>query len=731
MTNADGQVWIKTLIDNSDAKKSLDQMEDEMQKFQKEISKNESAKLPFEKQMTEYGVSLDAAKQKLHELAEEQQRIAGIIGGTVDATPEQAIAAFNRQKDNAAEIKLQQAEVEKLQQKWNTAADKVDEYNAKIAVAKDQLAYGEEIAGQLTANMTGAGESTNRMAAATEKAQKKMQKLNKRIGSILKSALVFSVLYAGLNKLKNLISSYIKKDKELTAALAGLKAAWLTAFQPVWEVIQPALLALMRIMTAVAKVIATVFSLFTGKSTKDMADNAKALNTEQEALEGVGGAAEEASKSLAGFDEINQLDAGKTTGGGGGGAGSTGGTDLQLDFDAMDQIGEEFGALEVYISGFLLALGAILAFSGANIPLGLGLLAAGAIGIASAASGSWNNMPQKVKKTITTVMTIVSGALLALGAILAFSGANIPLGIGLLAAGALGLAATAYLNWDTIKQKLQGPMGEVVAAVSVGLLAVGAILAFSGVALPLGIALLAAGAIGLATTAYLNWNTLKENINPSVEDIFKYVSAAVLVLGIILACTGVALPLGIALIALGAAGLVSTTALDWGAILRNLKGVWESIKTWWNTSVEKYFTLEYWQEKLSPITNAIQSILDKLQQIRENRINGITMVSDYYQEQAGMQSYATVRSVPALASGAVIPPNQKFLALLGDQKSGTNIETPLSTMVQAFRQAMNEGGYGGKRTVILQVDKREFGRVTFDAYNEESQRVGVSIGGEE
>ena len=59
--------------------------------------------------------------------------------------------------------------------------------------------------------------------------------------------------------------------------------------------------------------------------------------------------------------------------------------------------------------------------------------------------------------------------------------------------------------------------------------------------------------------------------------------------------------------------------------------------------------------------------------------------------------------IPRLAQGAVIPPNKEFLALLGDQKSGTNIETPLATMVEAFKQAMREGssvGNGVGRVVI-------------------------------
>lgn len=56
--------------------------------------------------------------------------------------------------------------------------------------------------------------------------------------------------------------------------------------------------------------------------------------------------------------------------------------------------------------------------------------------------------------------------------------------------------------------------------------------------------------------------------------------------------------------------------------------------------------------------------------------------------------------IPKLAQGAVIPPNREFLAVLGDQKSGTNIETPLDTMIQAFKTALADGGYAGGETVV-------------------------------
>ena len=118
----------------------------------------------------------------------------------------------------------------------------------------------------------------------------------------------------------------------------------------------------------------------------------------------------------------------------------------------------------------------------------------------------------------------MGAALLALGAILAFSGANLPLGIGLMVAGAAGLAATATINWDTIKTKLQGPIGKITAIVSAALLAVGAILAFTGASLPLGLGLLAAGGVSLAAAIAPNWDFIVSKVKDcwgKIKDFWK------------------------------------------------------------------------------------------------------------------------------------------------------------------------------------------------------------------
>ena len=84
--------------------------------------------------------------------------------------------------------------------------------------------------------------------------------------------------------------------------------------------------------------------------------------------------------------------------------------------------------------------------------------------------------------------------------------------------------------------------------------------------------------------------------------------------------------------------------------------------------------------------------------------------------------------IPRLATGTVIPPNKEFLAVLGDQKQGTNIEAPLETIKQAFREALAEsGGSSRQMTVVLQVGRRELGRTIVELGREEEQRVGMRI----
>lgn len=86
-------------------------------------------------------------------------------------------------------------------------------------------------------------------------------------------------------------------------------------------------------------------------------------------------------------------------------------------------------------------------------------------------------------------------------------------------------------------------------------------------------------------------------------------------------------------------------------------------------------------------------------------------------------------NVPALADGAVLYPNSPFLAMVGDQRRGVNIEAPMSTIKQGVREVINErGGAGGVTRVEFTGSLAQLGRVLKPVISRESDRAGTPIG---
>ena len=82
--------------------------------------------------------------------------------------------------------------------------------------------------------------------------------------------------------------------------------------------------------------------------------------------------------------------------------------------------------------------------------------------------------------------------------------------------------------------------------------------------------------------------------------------------------------------------------------------------------------------------------------------------------------------LPRLATGAVIPPNREFLAVLGDQKQGTNIEAPAAAIEAAVARGMAQFS-GGNQTAILKIGEQELGRIIFRLNQDQTQRVGIQL----
>lgn len=377
----------------------------------------------------------------------------------------------------------------------------------------------------------------------------------------------------------------------LQAQLTQAARAIGNIFIPALNAILPYAIAVVQVIREIANALANLagFKLtdvdYSGVNSAAVGAGSLADN-----LDDAAGAAKKLKQYTAGFDELNVF-APNTGSGSGAGAGGAGGFDFDLptyDFlgDAVQtRIGEikkmiedTLAEITTIVSGFMLAVGAILVVTGVNIPLGVGLMAAGAVGLAATVGLNWTAMSSELTSTLALITGVVGGFLLALGAIMAFSGANLPLGIALMALGGASLVSAAVINWHNSDQHLTDALTTLTGVLAGASLAVGAMLAFTGVATGLGIALMAIGAVTLVSAAALNWNSIPDALASPLSRVGLLVSGATLALGAILAFSG-CMPLGIALMAIGATSLVSVMALNWNGLSDEIQNVIAIITT--------------------------------------------------------------------------------------------------------------------------------------------------------
>ena len=577
-------------------------------------------------------------------------------------------------------------------------------------------------------------------------ATKALKKFEKRLVTMVKKVFVFSLILAALRKVKAYMGEALKTNEEFQASYANLKGTLMTAFQPILTAIIPIIKALINVLNVAANAVAKFTSWIFGTTVEASQKAAKALYDQTKATKAAGTAAEKAKKQMSGLDEMNTWQSEKSSGGGG---------TADVSADPFSGVKAELGEMEVYVSGALLAIGAILAFTGVSIPLGIALMAIGAAGLASAIVPNWGSMSDEMQTAVTAVLTVLGSAGLVIGAILAFSGANIPLGIGLMIAGAGLLGTAVALNWGTIKEKLQGSLGAILAIVSGALLVIGLILALTGVGIPLGIGLILAGAAGLATTAAVNWDALleifkktwnniknwfKNSVSPFFtkkfwQDKFSCIKNAVLNSSIVTSMKNIwanikdwfkdsVAPKLTKKFWQDKFSCIKNAVLN-SSIVTSMKNIWANIKDWFKDSVAPKLTWKFWSDKFANIKSALTdkikgainaaiSLFNKFVGWVNDKMNikwsavkvaGLTVIP------SGSIQLLKLKTIPQLAQGGVIPANREFLAVLGDQKHGNNIEAPESLIRQIVRE---ESGGNGSYTFVAQLNGRTIFREVID-----------------
>lgn len=234
--------------------------------------------------------------------------------------------------------------------------------------------------------------------------------------------------------------------------------------------------------------------------------------------------------------------------------------------------------------------------------------------------------------------------------------------------------------------------------------------------------------LGALATLLLNlWNTVlapllqwaAATFGPGVSLVFSgLATAAAGFVGAVADCVNIALT-----VLQGLADFVSSV----------LTGQWDAA---WNTMAETVSAV--WQKIVAMVqnaasaaVNAVKSMFDGLWSIVQNILSAVGGVAGrvgavFKGGGAAVQPFAALPAlpVPALAGGAVIPANRRFLAMLGDQTSGTNVEAPLDTIKQAVAEVLNGFAGGGEQPINIYIGEELLDTVIAGSQRRRAVRSG-------
>lgn len=756
MATEDGKLIIKTKLDSSGADKGISNLELKLKKatvnvekqskavreLQAELNKLQTIKAPTE-EYSRLESSLQKADKQFQILIDRQEKFVatggkqrGVIWEKLQYDIEKAADAIRDYQKRMEEMRAQgtafktdEVAIENISLKLSEAQTKLDGYILK-----------QKEAGRALKKATTPG------VEALEEMNKKTDLFGRRLAAVVRSALVFTVITQGLASLRRYMAETLKTNSEFQASLAKLKGALLTAFQPIYEAIVPALITLMNVLTAVINAVARFFAFLSGKSISDTRKSAAALNKQAKAIVGVGGAASKAAKSLADFDEISKLSMQEETGGGGQGA-----EEIAPVFENLDEIEDKFRVIKDIVLAVVAGLALWKISSAFNTSLktaaGLGTALAGIILLIKGYLDAWNEGVQMDN----LIEMLVGLTALAVGLNIAFG--KVAAAISLIIGGiALIVVAIKDIlsNGIELENQLLLISGIIAAGLGISLL--------TGSWIPLLIAAIA-GIIIAILNATGEADSALESVKGIVEGLVDFVKAIIE---------------GDWDAAWEAAVKILKHARDlFFTILESIKKFFGSLMDWlieklgltgtsfeksvaaWKQTFEGIITFLKgtftgdWKKVWEGLVQIFEGIINGISSVFEGIINGIILGLNWLIQEMNKISFDVPEwvpgiggkhigvnipsisrfNIPKLAEGKVIPANKEFLAILGDQKSGTNIETPLETMIEAFKSASEEMNVSEDRPIYLMLNERELGRAVVNVYNKQTRRIGVKIGG--
>lgn len=594
----------------------------------------------------------------------------------------------------------------------------------KAAKAAENRATREEAAAKrrAAANERVNGGSISDPAQRITTASKAMQRFGSRMREIVSGALLFNIISSGLSALVRWMGTALQSTDAFGQALRNLQGAASVAAAPLIDALGNALAYVINLLATALSYLARFVSVLTGKSLSAMKNSAKAMNSYGQAAGNAAKETKEASRSLAGFDEITRLDAPQDTASGSGGAGAVG-----PNYDFVDGTGAGFTNLLAAMQNFWQQFQSLLAPSVAAWGAAWQQIKNTALAvwpqIQEAAQGLWSN-------GLLPLLNYLGGTFVP-GVVNAFSQAFAPIVGGVIATHIQIFAdffiwvcgiVTDYINnlvlpaLDTLLLMWQGIMEAIQRA-------------WEQYGQPLMDGLIEACRNIETTLGNLYYTVIEPIIqhliqllqqlwNEHLQQLWNDVTMMLGALGLAVLdlWNNVLSPLINWLISTfgplfadvfnAAAGLVETAvgfmsdALD--LVVVGLRGVLDFLSAvfrgdWdaaWNAIASTVTTV--WsriQETVRSAANGILRFINSMIRAIVNALNSLSFTVPSWVPGIGGNSLGfnlTAPQIPYLAQGAVIPPNREFMAVLGDQSHGTNVEAPLATIQQAVAAVMQD-----------------------------------------
>ena len=737
---ADGAIILDTRINNKGAYAELKELQAKAKSTAQQVAALDRQINTANSKHLALGKELSDAQSKAESTAAELESVNEQLRSFV-----QRRAAIEKQRDSsltpeAANLKAQefvgqhfasdaakaselQGALDKLQQSIPGLTAKYTEQESALAGLQDQHAAlaaqlaTEEQAVTRQSSLAGKAQIAATAVARTSKA---VGQLGRRLAGIVSGALVFNLISSALRSVVNVMGTTIAKTNGVSTALGKLKGAAATAAAGLASALSPAIIGLLNLLTSLINGFLRLLSLLTGKSISSMKQTAKGINAVGSAAGSTSKQADKAKRSLAGFDEIERLDA-KT--------GSSGGANYNFD-----HIASPLGGITDKLKNFWSTFQTLLAPS-------VAAWSAAWEQIRNAASAVWPEVQQAAlafwNEGLSPLLTYLSGTF-APGVINAFSEAFAPIvggvastaiyvladlftwacGIGTDAINGVLIPALDLLlqiwqdlmsgiktAWDTYAQPLMD--GVILAFQNLEDLAT---LLWETIVKPIlqnlisvlqqlwsshlkplwdDILLLVAS---VANCLLDLWNNLLAPVakwiiatfGPAFAEVFNAIADVV---GVAVGAIADAIDLAVVVLR-GLTDFLSAVFRGnwdaaWQAIGNTVSTVWDKMTNAIKTAVNGI--IGFINRMISAVVTGINAVI--------NALNGLSFdLPDIFGGgHVGFNiSTLTAPQIPYLAQGAVIPANREFLAVLGDQNHGTNVEAPLDTIKQAVAEVMED-----------------------------------------